>query len=1740
MVRMFRKSTMRASLIMILSLLLASMQLSAQGWSVNPADYENSGDITAIVYFDGVLMTDGALGAFVNDECRGFDDLAEPGPGGFLGFQYLIYSNVSTGETISFRYYNESDGQVYDVVETVEFVSNMILGNAIEPIVFNAVTNAPPFVSNPIGDQEYDEYFASDLIDLNTVFSDPDLNPLTYTVVSSDESVVTVGVSGSILTITEAGLGTSALTVTADDGLETADYIINVTVNNVNDAPEVVNPLADISRDEFFGTETVDLSTTFTDKDGDVLTLTATSGDEAVVTVSVTGTTLTISEVEPGTSLITVNAFDGTVSTPATFTFTMVNVNETPVIDNPVPDQDLDEYFGSRDISLAGRYSDPDGDGLTLTVVSSDETVVTAAISGSTLTLSEAGLGTSTISVTASDGTLNVIDAFSVVVNNVNDAPEVVASIPDQALNEFFGTQGVSLAGVFSDKDGDDLTYTAVSADIGVVTVDVNGTNLTITEVNPGTTTVTVTADDGTVTTDTEFSVAVNGSPQVASPLADLAFNEGFGSTVIEVAGTFSDPEADPLTYGVSIADPAVAQVEMNGTLLTISEGVPGITNISVTASDGSILSATDVFEFDLNGAPIVTAAIPDYNRDAGFANIYIDLDNYFGDPESDPLTYTAVSSDEGVVTTSISGSILRIIEGGSGIAQVTVTAGDGSSLEVQDIFTVDVNGAPVVSAALVDVFLDEGFVTSDVDLTGIFSDPDDDALTYTVSSSNPGVVQVGVSGSTVTLTEVGIGTANVTVTASDGSLSAQDVFIVDINGGPVVTTGISDRAYNEGFGTVFIDLDNHFSDPDGDPLTYAAVSNEVGVVTVGVSGNILQLNVVGHGLATITVTAEDGSSLEATDVFLVDVNGAPVVAAGIDDVQLNEGFGTATVDLTGAFSDPDGDALTYTASSSDLGVVVVGVSGNTLTLTEVDAGTANITVTARDGSTLSAQDVFTVTVNGSPAVAAGISNRNYNEGFGSADINLASVFTDPDGDPLTYTAVSADETVVTVSLDGTTLTINEAGLGSTSITVNASDGALLSPDVVFVVDVNGSPLVASGINDVALNEDFGTYNINLTGVFSDPESDPLTITAVSATNAIVTVNVSGNTLTITEVDHGSTTVTVTAGDGSGLTASTGFSVTVNGAPDIIAPIGDITLNNGFGSTTVDISAVFTDPEGDALSYSIANSNPTAVTASLGGTLITIEEATYGTATISVIANDGQLSTTEQFVVTVNVVLPADWTYEPANYDYDGQLTAQVYIDRDTVRSGFLGAFVDGQCRGIVDPIYFAVEDYFVFNMIVYSDVSTGSYLKFKYYDYETDTEYELYDSVPFTADMILGDAFSPQELHYYLSFENSFVSGWSWFSMNLDAVDKRLGTVMPECVVEGDYIKNQTVSATYYDGFGWFGNLEEIDPTMLYKTRINSACGISAIGNSVDIPNTPIPLVSGWNWIGYLPGESLPIDEALASYGVSDLDYIKNQVSSATYYDGFGWYGSMKTMNPGEGFMIKVNAPSTLVYPESSAKKAMYDERSDQIQANPDPRAYEFSGTVTARVFLDGEAIGSEDDLLMAYVGDEIRGVIPGMYFDPANAYAYQLLIYSNLAEGEELHFKYYHAASDRTYDCIETLAFRSDMIVADARQAFALNLDNAVGIDGVTMEEGLRMHAYPNPFRNNLRIDITVQEATHMRLAVYDLMGKMMMVLEEQDLAPGTFSMEWKASGLPAGTYVLKAEMNTGQMIQRVTLVD
>ena len=96
-------------------------------------------------------------------------------------------------------------------------------------------------------------------------------------------------------------------------------------------------------------------------------------------------------------------------------------------------------------------------------------------------------------------------------------------------------------------------------------------------------------------------------------------------------------------------------------------------------------------------------------------------------------------------------------------------------------------------------------------------------------------------------------------------------------------------------------------------------------------------------------------------------VNRAPVAVGTLPDQRLNLD-GMLTVDVSPAFDDPDGDALTYVVSSSAPGVATVQALGPRVTLTGVGEGVATMRVTATDPGGPSATQHFRVTVAAAPA----------------------------------------------------------------------------------------------------------------------------------------------------------------------------------------------------------------------------------------------------------------------------------------------------------------------------------------------------------------------------------------------------------------------------------------------------------------------------------------------------------------------------------------------------------------------------------------------------------------------------------------------------------------------------------------------------------------------------------------------------------------------------------------------------
>lgn len=358
--------------------------------------------------------------------------------------------------------------------------------------------------------------------------------------------------------------------------------------------------------------------------------------------------------------------------------------------------------------------------------------------------------------------------------------------------------------------------------------------------------------------------------------------------------------------------------------------------------------------------------------------------------------------------------------------------------------------------------------------------------------------------------------------------------------------------------------------------------------------------------------------------------NRAPTTVGSLGALTLEVGA-EVTVNVASNFSDPDGDALTYSAATSDDAVATATVSGSTVAVTGVGAGTANITVTATDPGGLSATQTMGVTVetvNHPPTVVGGLDNQTVSIGD-TIMADVAEFFEDPEGDSLTFSAASSDTTVATAAVDGSALTAVAVGEGSSTVTVTATDTADNTGTIEFTLTVespNRAPEITDTIPDQMLMAG-DTVRLDPADYFSDPDGDDLTYEAVSSETDIVTALIDADGMVeIGAQASGSTVVTVQAKDPEGLSAEQQVNVTVTAPPPMIAdtiPTHDMIVDS---MVPLDMSPYFA---GDGLTYTVMSSDEMVAMATADGSTVT-------TTGVGVLEGDTTVSVAMLMVTATN------------------------------------------------------------------------------------------------------------------------------------------------------------------------------------------------------------------------------------------------------------------------------------------------------------------------------------------------------------------------------------------------------------------------------------------------------------------------------------------------------------------------
>ena len=105
-----------------------------------------------------------------------------------------------------------------------------------------------------------------------------------------------------------------------------------------------------------------------------------------------------------------------------------------------------------------------------------------------------------------------------------------------------------------------------------------------------------------------------------------------------------------------------------------------------------------------------------------------------------------------------------------------------------------------------------------------------------------------------------------------------------------------------------------------------------------------------------------------------------------------------------------------------------------------------------------------------------------------------------------------------------------------------------------------------------------------------------------------------------------------------------------------------------------------------------------------------------------------------------------------------------------------------------------------------------------------------------------------------------------------------------------------------------------------MYQIQVSADCELMLSGMPVNPAAYEITIYNGINWIGFLPSESMSIDEVFSGLNPEVGDVVKSSEGTSTF-NGNGWRGSVDILEPGHGYIYysKATDNKAFTYPTNS-----------------------------------------------------------------------------------------------------------------------------------------------------------------------------------------------------------------------------
>jgi hypothetical protein len=540
--------------------------------------------------------------------------------------------------------------------------------------------------------------------------------------------------------------------------------------------------------------------------------------------------------------------------------------------------------------------------------------------------------------------------------------------------------------------------YSAVSDNSAIAVATVTSSSLFLGGVASGTAGITIRDSAGAA-----VKVALTVS---SSPAKDLYTTAPSGITVA-IGGAWAQTYSiggGTGPYTVTSSNTLVATVAMSGNNYIVTGASAGTTNILIRDSVGATINVS-VSVAAASSLPLYTTAPPSLTLGIGPAGAD---QPYLVGGGTGP--YTATSDNSNVAAVSLQGVNLTV---------TGLTAGTASIFVRDSAGTVVTSRVTVVGAAVVPLFTTAPpSVTIAIGSTQTYG-VGGGTGPYTATSSNVSVADVSLVGNSLKVTGITAGAANVIIRDSQGATVNVAVTVPAASTVPLFTTAPpsvtiaigSTQTYGVGGGTA----------------PYTATSSNASVADVSLVGNSLKVTGITAGAANVIIRDSQGATVNVA-VTVPAASTVPLFTTAPPSVTI--AIGSTQTYGVGGGTGP------YTATSSNASVADVSLADNSLKVTGITAGSANIVIRDSQGATVNlavtvpAASTVPLFTTAPPSVTIAIgSTQTYGVGGGTGP----------------YTATSSNASVADVSLVGNSLKVTGITAGSANVVIRDSQGATVN-----------------------------------------------------------------------------------------------------------------------------------------------------------------------------------------------------------------------------------------------------------------------------------------------------------------------------------------------------------------------------------------------------------------------------------------------------------------------------------------------------------------------------------------------------------------------------------------------------------------------------------------------------------------------------------------------------------------------